>query len=81
MPLAQAARQGSITHLAFLSLGKDAAIAFLNTNMPDLGGRPPAIATASHAGDGEVRSILKNLAAVRAEFEQSKCPDRGRAEA
>ena len=67
IPRDQAARQGDITHLAFLSLGKDAAIAFLNTEQPGLGGRPLTIATASAAGEAEVRAMLEDLAAVRAE--------------
>jgi len=61
MPQAETARQGAITHLAFLSLGKGAAIAFLNTNVPHLGGPPLAIATASEAGDAEVRASLLQL--------------------
>jgi hypothetical protein len=81
MPQADAVRQGAITHLAFLSLGKDAAIAFLNTSVSRLGGHPLAIATANEAGDAEVRAMLKDLAAVRAGCEQSECPDRGRADA
>ena len=81
MPHADAIRQGAITHLAFLSLGKDAAIAFLNTSVPRLGGAPLAMATASDAGDAKVRAMLNDLAAVRAGCEQSECPDGGRADA
>ena len=66
IPRDQAARQGDITHLAFLSLGKDAAIAFLNTELPELGGRPLAIATASQAGEAKVRTKLADLAADQA---------------
>jgi hypothetical protein len=51
--------------LAFLSLGKDAAIAFLNTESPELRGRPLAIATASEAGGAKVRAMLEALAAQR----------------
>lgn len=62
MPTDQAARQGDITRMAILSLGKDAAIAFLNTQLPELGGRPLAVATASEAGAVQVRSMLKDRA-------------------
>lgn len=65
MPAAHAARQGAITRLAFLSLGKDAAIAFLNTEHADLGGRPLALATASEAGELKVRTKLQELCDAR----------------
>jgi hypothetical protein len=65
IPKDHAARQGDITRLAFLSLGKDAAIAFLNTDLPKLRGRPLAIATASEAGEAEVQAMLKTLVARR----------------
>lgn len=63
----QAARQGAIASLAFLSLGKDAALAFLSTELPILGGRPLAVATASEAVDAKVRTILADLTAVQAD--------------
>jgi hypothetical protein len=65
IPQDQATRQGDITRLAFDALGKDAAIAFLNTELPEVGGRPLAIATASKAGQAEVTALLKTMAAVR----------------
>jgi len=39
-PRDQAARQGNITHLSVLTLGKDGAIAFLKTVVPPLGCGP-----------------------------------------
>jgi hypothetical protein len=68
---AEAARQGAITRLAFLSLGKDAAIAFLNTEQAKLGGRPLDLATASSAGEIEVREMLQGLAAAPGESPDS----------
>jgi expansin (peptidoglycan-binding protein) len=62
IPADQAARQGTITALAFQALGKDAAIAFLNTENANLGGRPIAIATASDAGQATVRAELEKVA-------------------
>lgn len=53
-----AARQGSITSRAFQLLGRDGAIAFLNTENEALGGRPITIATQSEAGDAAVRAEL-----------------------
>jgi hypothetical protein len=54
----QAIRQGDITSLAFGILGKDEAIAFLNSDSPRLGGSPLAIATESHAGQQRVEAEL-----------------------
>lgn len=70
IPKAEAVRQGNITRLAFILLGKDAAIAFLNTEQPDLGGHPLSIATGSDAGEATVRSQLQDLALVRARMEE-----------
>jgi hypothetical protein len=47
---AQADRQGKITTLAFLALGRDRALTFLNEDHAGLGGRPLAIAIESDAG-------------------------------
>lgn len=58
----EAARQGNIATLAFETLGKEAAIAFLNTDHPGLGGRPIAVATQSEAGEAIVRVELARLA-------------------
>jgi uncharacterized protein (DUF2384 family) len=62
LPGDQAARQGDITRLAFQVLGKDEAIAFLNTDHPVLGGRPLAVATESVPGQRRVEAELANLA-------------------
>ncbi|WP_375289388.1 hypothetical protein [Qipengyuania sp.] len=59
----QAARQGDITSFAFLSLGRDAAIAFLNSDDAELGGQPLLLATESTAGASKVRAKLHRLAA------------------
>ena len=62
MPPDQAARQGAISQLAFLLLGREAAIAFLTTAHAGLGGRPLALATASAAGLAEVEAELSRMA-------------------
>jgi hypothetical protein len=61
IPRDQAARQGAITHLAFLVLGRERAIAFLNAEHAALGGRPLALATASEAGLASVEAELGRL--------------------
>lgn len=58
----QAKRQGDITQLAFLLLGRDAAIAFLNTEHAALGGRPLDIAMASDEGRNAVEAELGTMA-------------------
>lgn len=51
LPADAAARQGSITRLAFERLGsRDAAISYLNSHCAKLGGRPLDIATATKEG-------------------------------
>lgn len=57
----QAIRQGDITNLAFQILGKDQAIAFLNTDNPLLGGRPIALATESREGQIQVETELGRI--------------------
>jgi hypothetical protein len=57
-----AKRQGEITRLAFLLLGRDAAIAFLNTEHTALGGRPLDLATASDEGRNSVEAEIGRLA-------------------
>jgi len=57
----QAVRQGEITRLAFLVLGKEGAIAFLNTDHPSLGGRPLALAIASPEGRDGVEAELGRM--------------------
>ncbi len=75
IPKAEAVRQGNITRLAFILLGKDAAITFLNTEQPNLGGHPLAIATASDAGEATVRSQLQELVSVPARMDELDIPD------
>ena len=61
IPREEAARQGAITQLAFLTLGREAAIEFLNSAHEGLGGRPLALATASAAGRDEVEAELSRM--------------------
>lgn len=61
IPREQAVRQGDITRLAFLLLGRDEAIAFLNTDHEALGGRPLALATESAEGRAAVEAELGRL--------------------
>lgn len=61
MPLDEATRQGTIANLAFLTLGKEGAIAFLNTYNARLGGRPLAIATDSSGGEALVALEIDSL--------------------
>ena len=61
IPRDEAARQGAITQLAFLTLGREAAIAFLNTAHDGLGGRPLALATASADGRAAVEAELGRI--------------------
>lgn len=58
--LEDARRQGEISQLAFLLLGgRDAAIAFLNAENDELGGRPLAVATASAEGYEHVAAAIR----------------------
>jgi len=61
IPPEQAARQGEITSLAFLLLGREQAIDFLNREHPGLGARPLALATASDAGRDGVEAELVRM--------------------
>lgn len=70
IPVDQAIRQGNITRSAYILLGKEAAITFLNTELPDLGDRPLAIATASAAGEARVQTLLQGLAPVPVESDE-----------
>jgi hypothetical protein len=56
-----AKRQGEITNLAFLLLGRERAIAFLNAEHAQLGGRPLALATASAEGRSLVEAELGRM--------------------
>ena len=59
-PRDDARRQGDISQLAFLTMGgRDAAIAFLNTENAELGGRPLALATASAEGYEQVATAIR----------------------
>jgi len=64
IPREQAARQGAITQLAFLVLGRERAIEFLNTDHQALGGRPLALATGSEEGRANVEAELGRMAYV-----------------
>ncbi|WP_095013089.1 antitoxin Xre/MbcA/ParS toxin-binding domain-containing protein [Tsuneonella mangrovi] len=61
LPHHKAVRQGGIVTLAFHALGKEAAIAFLNTENAKLGGRPIALATESASGMHQVEKELERL--------------------
>jgi uncharacterized protein (DUF2384 family) len=61
MPHDQAVRQGDITRIAFQILGRDEAIAFLNTDNVLLGGRPIALAIESKAGQRHVEAELGRM--------------------
>ena len=61
LPRDQAHRQGEITRVAFQILGREEAIAFLNSDNPLLGGRPIALATESAAGQLHVEAELDRL--------------------
>lgn len=57
----EARRQGAITHVAFQLLGKERAIAYLNTPHADDGAHPLAQATRSDAGHALVTSELQRI--------------------
>jgi uncharacterized protein (DUF2384 family) len=61
IPRDQAVRQGDITSLAFLLLGRERAIEFLNTDHEGLGGRPLDLATASDEGRASVEAELGRM--------------------
>lgn len=64
--LEDARRQGDISQLAFLLLGgRDAAIAFLNAENDELGGRPIALATASAEGYEHVAATIRARESTR----------------
>lgn len=56
-----APRQGEITRLAFLLLGREKAIIFLNTEHVSLGARPLDLAAASPAGHASVEAELGRI--------------------
>jgi len=57
----EARRQGQITQLALLLLGREDAIAFLNGDNSRLGGRPLDLAMASEDGCAGVEAELGRL--------------------
>ena len=61
LPHDRAVRQGEISRLAFQFLGREQAIAFLNTENVLLGGRPIALATESAAGCLQVTGELERM--------------------
>lgn len=64
MDPAQAARQGEAARTAFAVFGdRDRALAFLNSDHDELGGRPIDLAVASASG---LEAVLASLAAPRA---------------
>ena len=65
LPRDKAQRQGEISRLAFLGMGgRDGAIAFLNTEDAELGGRPLAVATASAEGFARVAAAIRARAST-----------------
>jgi len=58
----QARRQGLITHLAFVLLGHEEAIRFLNTHNSSMGARPLDLAIADAAGYSTVENAVRLLA-------------------
>ena len=54
-------RQGQVSTDAFLALGRDEALRFLNTPDTALGGRPLAVATDSAEGLVKVRQAIGNV--------------------
>jgi hypothetical protein len=57
----EAQRQGEISRLAFLLLGRERAIAFLNADNSALGGRPLDLAISSDEGCAGVEAELARL--------------------
>jgi hypothetical protein len=57
----KARRQGEITRLALLLLGRDRAIEFLNSDNTELGARPLDLATESAAGSASVEAALSRI--------------------
>ena len=64
MPLACARRQGDLTRLAFLLLGRETAISFLNGGHVGLGRRLLDLATAGIAGRDAVEAELNRMASA-----------------
>jgi hypothetical protein len=62
----EARRQGRITNLAFLLLGKERAIAFLNADNERLGARPLDLAIADESGCARIEAELRSQGASAA---------------
>lgn len=60
-----AQRQGSLSSLAFLTLGRDGALDFLNSDHRELGGRPIDVGSHSAEGAAKVRDILRSMIQAR----------------
>jgi hypothetical protein len=58
----EVARQGRIAQLAWSALGRDEALALLNSHSDALGGRPLDIATDSVAGFAQVERLIRDRA-------------------
>jgi len=65
IPRDQALRQGAVSLLAFELLGREDALAFLNSDHPNLGGQPLKLATASAAGQVSVEAEIQRVARDR----------------
>ena len=66
LPADAAKRQGDIATLAFLTLGsRDSAVAYLNAENSDMGGRPLAVATETDEGWQKVAGDIRRLAEVQ----------------
>jgi uncharacterized protein (DUF2384 family) len=65
LPPDQAKRQGEITKLALLLLGREMAISFLNNAHAGLGARPLDLATQSDAGRDRVEAEIGQLVYAR----------------
>lgn len=59
-----ARRQGDVTRLAMLVLGREAAIDFMNGDNPSLGGRPIDLAVASEDGRRQIEAELARITQV-----------------
>lgn len=57
-----ARRQGEITTLAMKTLGREAAIDFMNTDNTAMGGRPIDLAVGSEEGRARVETALSSMA-------------------
>ncbi|WPZ07619.1 antitoxin Xre/MbcA/ParS toxin-binding domain-containing protein [Pelagerythrobacter marinus] len=57
----KARRQGQITQLALVLLGREKAIDFLNSDNAELGARPLDLATESAAGCASVEATLGRM--------------------